>query len=804
MLPIVLRGIRTRNLRGFDLTLQPQSWTTVVGVSGSGKSSLCFHTLHAESQRRFLAAMAPAARLLLDDLPRPELDSVSGLVPTLALAQGDMRPAARLRVLDVSGLDVLLRGLFLARSRVVSPATGLEMRAWSAPEAAARVLELCRDGRIHVLFPAGERPLAYWMAQGFARARVSGELVELTDSVTDAGAASGAEILVDRLPGQDKYASRLAEAVALAFARGQGRCLVESELAGQVLRMDFHDHPYCASLDRHAPSLSLGLFSPHSPQGACPECQGTGGEAARCPTCRGSGLREETGWCRLGNRTFPELLELAVADLQAWLQASELVADANAGVAETARELQSRLACLERLGLGYLDAGRRADSVSLGELHRLKLAALTGMPLSGVCYVLDEPSTGLHPSDAQLLDRHLEGLVAAGNTLLVVEHRVRDLRCDRVLEIGPGPGDEGGQLLCDVPPAELAIQDTPTGRFLRDRARPQRAKATGWIELSGATGRNLKGDLLRIPTGSITGICGPSGAGKSTLILDTLVPALKGSLEALPHGAVVAGATFDAVEVLDAGDEGVLSPRSMVATLAGLLDPLRTLFAALPEAKARGFHAARFSPNLKGGRCEACQGLGRVKVELPYLPASWNECPTCRGMRFSSETEEVRWRGRSLGQILSMSCRQASELFAAHPRLRRVLEPMAEVGLGHLSLGFASQDLSGGEVARVRLCAQLASGSAARLLVLDEPTRGLHPSDTMGLLLLLRRLREMGHTLLCVSHDPVLLARCEWLCELGPGRGEGGGHIVFQGFPEDLATGATLTSTCLRAEFGEA
>jgi len=786
MPPLVLRGVRTRNLKGFDIAFEPGTWTSVVGVSGSGKSSLCFHTLHAESQRRFLSAMAPAARVLLENIPRAEVDSVSGLLPTLALEQG-AEPSGRFgRAVDLAGLDLVLRSLFVARAHAVSPSSGKALRAWLPDEVSGHLLTTCEGARLQILVPGGTIPAQEWMRRGFVRARSATGATELSELADD----QDFEVVVDRLVAQEKFRERLNEAVGLCFRISQGHCRIELQLPDGSSRLEaFHDHPVCPDTGREAPNPSLGLFLPVPSQN---------GESA---------LNPDALWYRLGGRTVAELLAAPFQDWLSWLSTTGLAEDHDPAVIEMERELSERLFCLESLGLGYLEGGRPGSQVSLGEFHRLRLAHITGFPLSGVCYVLDEPSTGLHHRDAKRLDAHLRALAEAGNTLVVVEHRLRELHSDRVLEIGPGAGALGGNLVADVVPARLSETSGASGTFLRSAPPKRPAVHQGdWLRLSGAHGRNLSDAAIDVPMGRLCGVCGPSGAGKSTLVLDTLVPALSRLLdwrsraEGLPFGSLSGWETLAAVERIDPGDEAVANPRSMVASLAGLLDPLRSLFAALPEAKMRGLGPERFSPNLKGGRCERCQGLGRVRVDLPYLPVSWTPCPICAGARFSREVLEVRLRGRDLGQILSMSCEQALQEFSLHPKIARILSPLVDAGLGYLPLGFPSQDLSGGELARLRLCARLSGASKPHLVVLDEPTCGLHPQDTLRLVALFSALCARGHTVLAISHDPVLLSRCDWLCELGLGAGADGGRTLLQGDPWALAEANVPSAASLRSE----
>lgn len=806
--PIVLRGVRTRNLRGIDVTFATGQLTCVVGISGSGKTSLCFGTLHALSQQRFLSAMAPAARMLIEDLPQPSLDAAEGLCPTLALEQGLERPSRRVRAAELAGLELPLRSLFVACARAHSPYDGHELRCWTPADIVQCLIDEEPGAKLQVLFPAAGRDATHWSSRGFTRALVGEETLELE---TDPALPAQAWIVTDRLLAEGRYRSRLHEAATLSLAQGHGHMAVQIRTDEITRLRRFSDHPWCPHSDRQAPRATLGLFSPNSPQGTCPTCKGTGElEDGICPQCNGVGVGEAARWYRLGGSTLPDLLEGTFAQMREWLEAGGLLGWTQESVRQTAQELHQRLACLERLGAGYLQPGRRAHSLSSGELHRLRLVHLTGAPLSGVCYVLDEPSTGLHPLDARRLDLHLRELTGRGNTVVAIDHRLRDLSGDRVLEIGPGSGEEGGSLLYDGPLEGYDEVDTPGTRWRRKPSVTAHARreARPRIRLEGASGRNLREARLEFVIAGITGVCGPSGAGKTSLVAGTLVPAVRAHLGGtgkgggLPFRELSGLEGIEALEVVDPSDETVSSPRSLVATLAGLLDPLRNLMAATPAAKAQGLGANRFSPNLKGGRCEPCQGLGRLRVDLPYLPSSWSLCPHCRGERFSPEILEVRWRGLNLGQIMSLTCAQALERFTVHPPLKAILEPLVEAGLGYLPLGFPSADLSGGEIARLRLCASLSRKARPTLFVLDEPTRGLHPQDTQRLCGLLRALADRGHTVLAISHDPAFLVACDLLCELGPGAAQDGGITLACGRAEDLIRAETPTAAALTRELG--
>ncbi|MEN9354105.1 MAG: UvrABC system protein, partial [Fibrobacterota bacterium] len=505
MQAIQLRGVRTRNLRGFDVSFRLGTWTNVLGVSGSGKTSLCFHTLHALAQHWFLSAMAPAARMLLEEIPHPVLDAAHGLIPTLALEQGQERIGPRMRAMDVAGVDLPLRSLMVACGQAVSPVTGQVLRSWIPAEIADWLIEHCLGVKVQALFPVGKHTAGYWMQRGFTRAVVAGDACELEDPSRELAASDW--IVVDRLVAEGKYRQRLGEAMGLCLASGGGRgAVLVMEVTGSRI-VEFSDHPRCPESDREVPRATMGALSPNSVQGACPDCAGTGlVEERPCPGCDGHGLGEASRWVRLGGLSMPDMLALSFREMSAWLASSGLLEHPQEAIRQTASELAGRFDCLDRLGLGYLQIGRKAHALSFGEHHRLKLALLTGYPLSGVCYVLDEPSTGLHPSDASRMQEHLKALVGAGNTLVVVEHRLRDLAGDRVVEIGPGPGGEGGDLVFNGDLTEFVKSDSPSAILGRRSLSPSGPVPREFLRLEGATGRNLKGAGLDVALGGVTGV----------------------------------------------------------------------------------------------------------------------------------------------------------------------------------------------------------------------------------------------------------------------------------------------------------
>lgn len=802
-----LSGVRTHNLKSVDVRIPHGSWTALCGVSGSGKSSIAFHSLHAEAERRWLSTLPAWRRALADSLPRPPLDWARGLPPTLALGQESSEPAGDFSAL--CGLREPLAALWAAASIPHSPDTGRPMLAHAPDQAAREILSSRPGARIQVRFPASDPRPSTWVRRGFVRGVADGIACEL-EALPPEIPLQELLVTVDRLKADERSLPRLREAVQTAYRLGGESCLVEaSDADGGADTLRFSGVPRCAQTGRTAPKAVPGLFSRRSPHGACPACAGSGGNDGICLVCGGSGLRPEAGWFLLSGTSLPSLLGMEVSDaLRTVSQPGWDVVSAGP-CRELLGEVRSRLEMLVDLGLGYIPLSRGGETLSQGEERRSRLATLVGTPLSGVCYVLDEPGTGLHPRDLPRVHAVLSRLKAGGATVVVVEHDLRSLaRADHVLETGPEAGAGGGRILFEGPPSELAGTDTPSGRWLSGLDRPPVRKlrpASGSVLIQGVSGRNLSVSSLRIPLGGVVAVTGVSGAGKSSLVFDALVPAMtdggSGRRSAIQVDSVAVEGDLDEVRPVDPGGEWTRSARSTVATLSGMLDELRPLFASLPESKARGWTASRFSPNAKGGRCERCEGIGEERVRLHLFPDAWVPCSRCQGARFEASTLEVLWKGLSIADVLELPLDRAAELFVNHPRLGPLCSTLARAGLAHLTGGRRSDSLSGGEALRLRLAAAVSAPGRKRVLwALDEPSRGLHPRDVLALCGIFDGLCQAGHTVLAVTHDPLLAARADHVVELGPGPGALGGKVLFSGTPQELAAGSWPSSESVGRE----
>jgi excinuclease ABC subunit A len=966
--PIVVKGAREHNLRDVTVGLPRGRLVCLSGVSGSGKSSLAFDTLYAEGQRRYVESLSTFARQFLGQLPRPDVDSVTGLSPAISIAQKSAGTNPRSTVATMTEVHDFLRVLYARVGTAHCPTCDAVLEAQPRDQIVERIIT-ARAGRpVMVLAPVvreakGEHRDLFTdlVRQGFTRARVDGAVCRVEDPpALEKQLKHTIDVVVDRLVPAEATRSRLAEAVELALRTGGGQVIVSAEPARDAAP-DGARAPAVAAKGRGKDEADLvlssryactacgvsydtpepQLFSFNSPQGACPACDGLGdiygidptklitepaktlrkgaigvlgtfrdmprwmrrlftgvaahaeakkklpagtlldtpwqeltaaqkriwldgtgmeeiqlawrrGRAERgaktkfegirallanrwrnaksgivrrmleklmsvtpCHVCHGARLSPQARAVRItsaakswlsadpsrrdGSLSLDALCALPIADARAFLADLALDGTQRVIAVELMKEINGRLAFLDQVGLGYLALDRKAPTLSGGESQRIRLAAQIGSGLSGVLYVLDEPSIGLHPRDNVKLLGALEALRDKGNTVVVVEHDEDTIRAaDWVVDFGPGPGKRGGEVVAAGTPDDVARSPrSVTGAFLAGRdeipvpakRRPPRGPA---LTITGVRHNNLRNVDVEIPLGLLVCVTGVSGSGKSSLVGDVLEPELRRRLgsEAANPGA------FDAIHGADALDKVIVidqspigrTPRSNPATYVKVWDDIRALFTMLPEAKKRGWKAGRFSFNVAGGRCEACEGNGSVRLDMDFLADVWVTCEVCGGARFAKDTLEVRWKGKNVAELLTMEIGVALELFADAPDIARKLQTLHDVGLDYLHLGQPSPTLSGGEAQRVKLSRELAKRSTGKTLyILDEPTTGLHMADVRQLLAVLERLVDAGNTVLVVEHNLDVVKRADWVIDLGPEGGAGGGRIVAAGTPEQVA-----------------
>jgi excinuclease ABC subunit A len=930
---LIVRGARQHNLRNVSCELPRDRLIVITGPSGSGKSSLAFDTIYAEGQRRYVESLSAYARQFLEQLAKPDVDSIEGLSPAIAIEQRALAKSPRSTVGTVTEIADYLRLLFARVGIPHCPRCGNRIEAQTVQQIVDRILDMGEGARLTLLAPMargrkGELRLEIdrLRREGFVRARVDGQVVDLGDElVLDRARPHDLDVVIDRVVLKDGLKGRVTDSVELALKYGDGRLLVDP---GEGLEPIWMSERFaCIGCGISLPPIEPRMFSFNGPHGACPVCDGIGSrtkidparvvpdasktlregavlawgrrasaalasevtrathvlgvaadkpwsdlpEAARqailfgqaghargnkpgaaydgivtrlerrmalqddpvgeepdasdpdsdegaigdddlgrfavtrpCDACGGRRLRPEALAVRLDDKNISEVGALALRHVRTFLQGllpqdSSLTARARAIAEPLLRAVIARLGFLIDVGLDYLTLDRSAQTLSGGEGQRIRLATQIGSALVGVLYVLDEPSVGLHARDNTRLLDALRRLVDIGNTVIVVEHdREAILAADHVVDMGPGAGARGGHIVAEGSPADIMASPTSvTGPYLSGAKRipiPLRRKPrdANSIRLIGARAHNLQNVTVDIPVGLMTCITGVSGSGKSSLIIDTLLPAARATL----YGAGRAVGECDGIEGLQHIDKVVSidqapigrTPRSNPATYAGVFSLLRELYAGLPESRARGYKAGRFSFNVKGGRCEACQGDGVLRVEMHFLPDVFVTCEACQGRRYNRETLEVLYRGLSIADALDLTAAQALEIFESIPRVRERLAALCRVGLGYVALGQPATTLSGGEAQRVKLARELARKATGRTLyVFDEPTTGLHFSDIELLSVALAGLRDAGNTVVIVEHNLDVVACADWVIDLGPEGGERGGIVVAQGTPEDVA-----------------
>lgn len=795
-----VRGASEHNLRDVDVDIPRNALVVFTGVSGSGKSSLAFGTIYAEAQRRYFESVAPYARRLLQQVGAPHVEEISGLPPAVALQQRRGSASSRSTVGTMTTLSNLLRILYSRAGRYPAGSERLAAEAFSPNTTAGACSECQGLGVTHdvteeLLVPdpslsIREGAIAAWPGAWQAH--------NLRRIVANLG------IDVDRpwreLDPDDRS--------WLLFTEERPSVLIRPQDKDGGGGRDYHGT--FRSARSHVRNVLATSTSEAARAKMAPFVS-----AATCRVCHGSGLRAEALAVTFADESIAAMNALPLADVADRLRPGA-GGDADDPAARISADLVTRIEVLLGLGLGYLTLARTSTTLSPGEAQRLRIATQLRAGLFGVVYVLDEPSAGLHPADAEPLLAVLDRLKAAGNSLFVVEHDLDVVRrADWVVDIGPAAGAGGGRVLYSGPvPGLEAVRDSPTSAYLFGRSVRQAyapRPVTDRIRMSGVTRHNLRDVSLDLPLGAMTAVTGVSGSGKSTLVVRVLADVVRHHLGTsapededdarsatdVEHPEVAGIETLDRLVVVDQRPIG-RTPRSTLATYTGMFDVVRRVFAATPEAKERGYGAGRFSFNVAEGRCATCQGEGFVSVELIFLPGTQAPCPDCGGARYNDETLAVTYRGRTIADVLALSVDAAADFLADVPAASRSLRTLREVGLGYLPLGQPATELSGGEAQRIKLATELQRAARGHTLyLLDEPTAGLHPADADLLLTQLHRLVDAGNTVVLVEHDLATIAGADWVVDLGPGGGDAGGRVVAEGTPAEVAAGDGATARYL-------
>ncbi|MGW7675109.1 excinuclease ABC subunit UvrA [Shewanella oncorhynchi] len=928
---IEIRGARTHNLKNINLTIPRDKLIVITGLSGSGKSSLAFDTLYAEGQRRYVESLSAYARQFLSLMEKPDVDHIEGLSPAISIEQKSTSHNPRSTVGTITEIYDYLRLMFARVGEPRCPTHNQPLAAQTVSQMVDKVLEMPQDSRLMLLAPVvnarkGEhvKLLEGLSAQGYIRARIDGEVCDLTDPPTlDLHVKHTIEVVVDRFKVRDDIKQRLAESFETALELSGGIATVASmeddtgtgKSKGEELI--FSANFACPHCGYSMAELEPRIFSFNNPAGACQTCDGLGvqqffdpervitntelslaGGAIRgwdrrnfyyfqmlsslaehykfdvevpyeqlsekvrkivlygsgkesiafkyindrgdvvvrnhpfegilnnmdrryretesnsvrdelakfintqaCQSCGGSRLREEARNVFLGDINLPQLTTWSIGEALDYFEKVEFSGQKAQIAEKILKEIRDRLGFLVNVGLNYLSLSRSAETLSGGEAQRIRLASQIGAGLVGVMYVLDEPSIGLHQRDNERLLQTLIHLRDLGNTVIVVEHDEDAIRmADHVIDIGPGAGVHGGEVICDGPIEKIiACEESVTGQYISgkrcihiDTPRIPFDK-TQVIELFGARGNNLRNVDLTIPIGLFTCVTGVSGSGKSTLINDTF---FKIAHRMLNGATVDEPSPYDRIEGMELCDKVVdidqspigRTPRSNPATYTGIFTPIREIFAGTQESRTRGYQVGRFSFNVKGGRCEACQGDGLIKVEMHFLPDVYVPCDSCKGKRYNRETLEVRYKGKNIHEVLQMTVEDARQFFDAVPAIARKLQTLMDVGLSYVRLGQSATTLSGGEAQRVKLAKELSKRDTGQTLyILDEPTTGLHFADIQLLLDVLHRLKSHGNTIVVIEHNLDVIKTADWIIDLGPEGGGGGGMILATGTPEEVA-----------------
>ena len=809
---ITIRGAREHNLQNINLSIPRNQLVVLTGISGSGKSTLAFDILFAEGQRRYLESLAPYVRQYVKILERPDVDVVSGLPPTVAIEQRISRASRRSTVATLTEIYHFLRLLYSKLGVQYCPNCGHELISQSRMQIVENFRRRFRKKRGLVLAPKvigrkgfHKEVFAQALAKGYRQARIDGKVMPIKKNMALSRYYEHTiELVVGRLP-----AENYEDIVARGLKEGDGNLLVLDEKGEKDIFSLLGICPVCG---RGAQALDPRLFSFNSTHGACPECDGLGqiGDAqwqTVCPECGGSRLKREALAVKIKGYSIWDLTQKTAGDVYKIVKGFSFTSQQSPIAKPIVAEILTRLLLLKQLGVSYLTLSRGGDTLSGGEAQRVRLAAQLGSNLTGVCYILDEPTIGLHARDSGILLRLLKELRDRSNSIVVVEHDEEAIRqADYIVDLGPGAGQQGGDVVACGKLADLKkVPSSVTGACINGGPRQITSRLRAYRELPrlkirGASEHNLKGIDVDFPLGTMICVTGVSGSGKSTLLKETLYKGVRNHLLDQKHraGQCKAIEGWEEVRRVLEVDHSPIgrTPRSVPASYVGFLDEIRRLFAMIPEARARGYKPSRFSFNVAGGRCEACKGHGSLKVAMSFLPNCYIDCEICNGRRYNQETLSVMYKGKSISEVLDLTFEEAAEFFSAVPSIRRPVQFVCDIGLGYLRLGQPSPSLSGGEAQRIKLARELAASSTdGNFYILDEPTTGLHLADIQRLVKVLQALIDQGNTVAIIEHNMEIIKEADYIIDLGPEGGDKGGRVVAKGSPVEILSQAETSHT---------